>query len=30
VDTGVGDGSYGTITSAGNPRILEFALKVLF
>ena len=30
VDTGVGDGSYGAITSAGNPRILEFALKVLF
>jgi hypothetical protein len=30
VDTGVGDGSYGSVTSAGNPRILEFAMKVLF
>ena len=30
VDTGVGDGSYGAITSAGNARVLEFALKVLF
>ena len=30
VDTGLGDGSYGQITSAGDPRILEFALKVLF
>lgn len=30
VDTGVGDGSYGSVTSAGNPRILEFAMKVLW
>jgi hypothetical protein len=30
VDTGLGDGNYGQVTSAGDPRILEFALKVLF
>lgn len=30
VDTGLDDGSYGHVTSAGDPRILEFALKVLF
>lgn len=30
VDTGLGDGSYGTVTSAGDPRILELALKVIF
>ena len=30
VDTSVGDGNYGQLTSAGDPRILEFALKVLF
>jgi outer membrane receptor protein involved in Fe transport len=30
VDTGVGDGAYGTITSAGNARVLEFAMKVLW
>lgn len=30
VDTGLGDGSYGQVTSAGDPRILEFALKLIF
>jgi hypothetical protein len=30
VDTGLGDGSYGQVTSAGDPRILEFAAKILF
>jgi hypothetical protein len=30
VDTGLGDGNYGQVTSSGDPRILEFALKVLF
>jgi hypothetical protein len=30
VDTGVGDGSYGQVTSARDPRILEFALKMTF
>jgi hypothetical protein len=30
VDTGVGSGTYGQVTSAGDPRILEFALKVTF
>jgi hypothetical protein len=30
VDTGLGDSSFGQITSAGDPRILEFALKILF
>lgn len=30
VDTGVGDGSYGQVTSAGDPRILEFAGKFFF
>ena len=30
VDTGVGSGSYGQVTSAGDPRILELALKVSF
>jgi hypothetical protein len=30
VDTGVGDGAYGTVTSAGNARVLEFAMKVLW
>jgi hypothetical protein len=30
VDTGLGDGSYGQVTSAGDPRILEFALKLMF
>jgi Carboxypeptidase regulatory-like domain len=30
VDTGLGDGSYGQVTSAGDPRILEFALKILY
>lgn len=30
VDTGFGDGSYGQVTSAGDPRILEFAIKVIY
>jgi hypothetical protein len=30
VDTGLGDGNYGQVTSAGDPRILEFALKLFF
>lgn len=30
VDTGVGSGSYGEVTNAGDPRILEFALKLIF
>jgi hypothetical protein len=30
VDTGVGSGSFGQVTSAGDPRILELALKVSF
>lgn len=30
VDTGLGDGSYGQVTSAGDPRILEFALKMIY
>jgi hypothetical protein len=30
VDTAVGSGTYGEITSALNPRILEFALRVSF
>ena len=30
VDTGYGDGSYGQVTSARDPRILEFALKMNF
>jgi hypothetical protein len=30
VDTSVGDSSYGALTSAGNQRILEFAVKVLW
>jgi hypothetical protein len=30
VDTGLGDGSYGQVTSAGDPRILELAAKVIF
>jgi hypothetical protein len=30
VDTGLGSGSYGQITSAGDPRILEFALRLSF
>lgn len=30
VDTGVGDGSYGQVVSARDPRILEFALKMAF
>ena len=30
VDTSVGSGTYGEITSALNPRILEFALRLTF
>ncbi len=30
VDTGLGDGSYGQVVSARDPRILEFALKLNF
>ena len=30
VVTGVGNGSYGQVTSAGDPRILEFALKLSY
>lgn len=30
VDTSLGDASYGQVTSAGDPRILEFALKTMF
>ncbi len=30
VDTGLGDGSYGQVNSAGDPRIMEFAVKVNF
>ncbi len=30
VDTGLGDPSYGQVTSAGDPRILEFALKLSY
>jgi hypothetical protein len=30
VDTGLGDGSYGHVTSAGDPRIMEFAMKLTF
>jgi len=30
VDTSVGSGTYGQVTSALNPRILEFALRVSF
>ncbi|MFP5225986.1 MAG: carboxypeptidase regulatory-like domain-containing protein [Acidobacteriota bacterium] len=30
VDTSLGDGSYGQVTSAGDPRILEFALRAEF
>ena len=30
LSTGFGAGNYGHVTSAGDPRIMEFALKVLF
>ena len=30
VDTGLGSGTYGHITSAGDPRIMEFAGKLFF
>ena len=30
VDTGLGDGSYGQVNSAGDPRIMEFAMKLTF
>jgi hypothetical protein len=30
VDTGLGDGSFGQLTSAGDPRIMEFSGKIKF
>jgi hypothetical protein len=30
VDTGLGDGSFGHVNGAGDPRILEFAGKIFF
>ena len=30
VDTGLGDGSFGQVNGAGDPRILEFAAKIFF
>lgn len=30
VDTGLGDGSYGQVNSAGDARIMEFAVKLTF
>lgn len=30
VDTSLGDGSYGQVTNSGDPRILEFALKLIY
>lgn len=30
VDTGLGDGNYGQVTNAGDPRILEFAVKIIY
>lgn len=30
VDTGLGDGSFGRVNGAGDPRILEFAAKIFF
>jgi hypothetical protein len=30
VDTGLGDGSFGQLTSAGDPRILEFSGRIKF
>jgi len=30
VDTNLGDGSFGQVTSALNPRILEFGLRLSF
>jgi hypothetical protein len=30
VDTGLGDQNYGTVNSAGDPRIMEFAMKLNF
>ena len=29
VDTGLGDGNYGQVKSAGDPRIMEFAMKLI-
>ncbi len=30
VDTGLGDGTYGNVNGAGDPRIMEFAVKMFF
>lgn len=30
VSTGFGSGSYGRVTSAGDPRIMEFSLRMMF
>jgi hypothetical protein len=30
VSTGLGSGDYGQVTNADDPRILEFAMKVIF
>ena len=30
VDTALGSGAYGQVTSAGDPRILEFAMKIIY
>lgn len=30
VDTGLGNGSYGQVDSAGDPRIMEFSMKLMF
>jgi hypothetical protein len=30
VDTALGSGAYGQVTSAGDPRILEFAIKIIY
>lgn len=30
VSTGLGSGDYGQVTNAADPRILEFAMKVIF
>jgi hypothetical protein len=30
VDTGLGSGTFGHVTGAGDPRIMEFAVKMFF